>query len=157
MSSFAFEAKSVATAHPGGEFHLVGFADFDANTYFMLQRAFEFNEQDVALGMDTYYIEWCGQEHSGYGGISQFVLKQGSASGSLHSSPTLPQQSSLVEIWRSESVIQVFIDFWLSYGEREMPYLHLGSGTPPRVRTWLIIFDIVKVDNHRLLLFSLFF
>jgi hypothetical protein len=85
------------------------------------------------------------------------VLNQGSTSGSLHSSPTLPQQSSLVEIWRSESVIQVFIDFWLSYGEREMPYLHLGSGTPPRVRTWLIIFDIVKINNHRLLLFSLFF
>ncbi|XP_023727269.1 sphingomyelin phosphodiesterase 4 isoform X8 [Cryptotermes secundus] len=60
------------------------------------------------------------------------VLKQGSTSGSLHSSPTLPQQSTLVEIWRSESVIQVFIDFWLSYGEREIPYLHLGSGTPPR-------------------------
>jgi hypothetical protein len=60
------------------------------------------------------------------------VLKQGSTSSSLHSSPTLPQQSSLVEIWRSESVIQVFIDFWLSYGEREM--LYLGVGTPPRVR-----------------------
>ena len=32
----------------------------------------------------------------------------------------MPQQSSMVEIWRSESVIQVFIDFWLSYGEREV-------------------------------------
>jgi hypothetical protein len=66
------------------------------------------------------------------------MLKQGSGSGSLHSSPILPQQSSLVEIWRSESVIQVFIDFWLSYGEREMPYLRLGSEMSPRVRTWLI-------------------
>lgn len=60
------------------------------------------------------------------------VLKQGSTSSSLHSSPSLPQQSSLVEIWRSESVIQVFIDFWLSYGERETS--HPGIGTPPRVR-----------------------
>ncbi|XP_069703883.1 sphingomyelin phosphodiesterase 4 isoform X2 [Periplaneta americana] len=58
------------------------------------------------------------------------VLKQGTTSTSLHSSPTLPQQSSLVEIWRSESVIQVFIDFWLSYGEREVP--HIGIGTQPR-------------------------
>ncbi|KDR21935.1 Sphingomyelin phosphodiesterase 4 [Zootermopsis nevadensis] len=58
------------------------------------------------------------------------VLKQGSTSSSLHSSPSLPQQSSLVEIWRSESVIQVFIDFWLSYGERDMSYL--GTATPSR-------------------------
>ncbi|KAJ9593785.1 hypothetical protein L9F63_027570, partial [Diploptera punctata] len=47
------------------------------------------------------------------------ILKQNSTSSSLHSSPTLPQQSSMVEIWRSETVIQVFIDFWLSFGERQ--------------------------------------
>lgn len=76
MKSVAFEAKSIAVAHPEGEFHLVGFADHesDAENYFMLQRALEFDEQDASLGMDTYHIEWSGQENSGYGGISQFSL-----------------------------------------------------------------------------------
>ncbi len=81
MDLFAFEAKSVAVEHPDGEFHLVGFADheFNTNIYLMLQRAFEFDEQDVELGMDTYHVEWCGQESSRYGGISQFVLKPNGA------------------------------------------------------------------------------
>ncbi len=81
MSSFAFEAQSVAMAHPDGEFHLVGFADreFNTKTYLMLQRALDFDEQDVALGMDTYHVEWCGQENSGYGGITRFSLQSGCA------------------------------------------------------------------------------
>lgn len=45
----------------------------------MLQRALEFDEQDVSLGMDTYHVEWCSQENSGYGGISQFLLNSDSA------------------------------------------------------------------------------
>jgi sphingomyelin phosphodiesterase 4 len=68
------------------------------------------------------------------------VLKQSSTSSSLHSSPNLPQQSSLVEIWRSESVIQVFIDFWLSFGMREMPHVHPGIGSPPR--------DLLPSEEH---------
>ena len=77
MGSFAFEATSVAVADPDGDFHVVGFADHASNTkyYLILQRALEFDEQDVALGMDTYHIEWCGQENSGYGGISHFSLQ----------------------------------------------------------------------------------
>ncbi|MDR1646978.1 MAG: hypothetical protein LBR88_02945 [Zoogloeaceae bacterium] len=79
MGSYAFAAKEVATTRPGGECHLAGFAALDAKVYFMLQRAFAFDEQDVALGMDTYYVEWRGQEHAGYGGILRFVLKRGGA------------------------------------------------------------------------------
>lgn len=76
MGTFAFEAKCVVTEHPEGDCHLVGFADdkFDTRVYLMLQRAFEHDEQDVELGMDTYHVEWCSQDNSGYGGISQFVL-----------------------------------------------------------------------------------
>ena len=79
--SFAFEAQCVVTEHPDGHCHLVGFADkeFDTRIYLMLQRAFEFDEQDVELGMNTYHVEWCGQENSGYGGISQFLLKTSGA------------------------------------------------------------------------------
>jgi len=81
MEPFAFEAKSVTVAHPDGECHLVGFADheFNTKTYLMLQRALEFDEQDISLGMDTYHVEWCGQENSGYGGISQLLLNRGYA------------------------------------------------------------------------------
>nr|CAD7593781.1 unnamed protein product [Timema genevievae] len=59
------------------------------------------------------------------------VLKKlGVSSGSLHSSPTSLQQSSaMAEIWRSETVAQLFVDFWTSYTERD-----LGTGVylPPR-------------------------
>lgn len=81
MASFEFEARSVVVEHPDGECHLVGFADraFDSTTYLLLQRALAFDEQDVALGMDTYHVEWCGQETSGYGGISQCLLRPGHA------------------------------------------------------------------------------
>ncbi|MBB4128791.1 hypothetical protein GGR77_004122 [Xanthomonas translucens] len=81
MSSFLLHAGSVAVEHPEGECHLVGFADqaFDTTAYLLLQRAFAFDEQDVALGMDTYHVEWSGQEISGYGGISQFLLSRSHA------------------------------------------------------------------------------
>lgn len=57
---------------------LVGFADdkFDTRDYLMLQRAFEDDEQDVALGMDTYHVERNDQRWSGYGGIAAFDLKR---------------------------------------------------------------------------------
>jgi hypothetical protein len=81
MAPFEFEATSVAVEHPDGECHLVGFADhaFDPTTYLLLQRALAFDAQDVALGMDTYHVEWCGQATSGYGGISQCLLRPGHA------------------------------------------------------------------------------
>ncbi|GGX06561.1 Imm10 family immunity protein [Undibacterium macrobrachii] len=75
MSTFKFHANCVVTQDPNCEGHLVGFADQDAaQIYLMLQRAYEYDEQDRELGMDTYYVEWCNQENSGYGGISQFSL-----------------------------------------------------------------------------------
>ncbi len=81
MSSFAYEAKCVVMEQPDGDFHLVGFADqkFDTRLYLMLQRAFEHDEQDHALGMDTYHLEWCSQDKSGYGGISRFELSPNGA------------------------------------------------------------------------------
>jgi hypothetical protein len=81
MASFVLQAESVAVEHTEGECHLVGFANqaCDTTAYLLLQRAFAFDEQDVAMGMDTYHVEWCGQETSGYGGISQFRLSPGHA------------------------------------------------------------------------------
>jgi hypothetical protein len=76
MSTFAFDAACVAIDQPDGEFDLVGFADNaqDPESYLILQRALEFDEQDISLGMNTYHVEWCDQEYSGYGGISRAML-----------------------------------------------------------------------------------
>lgn len=81
MNTFAFEAECVAVEQRDGEFLVVGFADndLDTGTYLMLQRALEHDEQNGALGMDTFYVEWCGEENSRYGGISRFELRPNSA------------------------------------------------------------------------------
>ncbi|MDV2453156.1 Imm10 family immunity protein [Xanthomonas hortorum] len=69
-------------------FYLIGFSDCEVNaeTYLTLQRALTFDEQDVAFGMDTYHVEWCSQERSSYGGISQFTLRPSSAEIAFSSS-----------------------------------------------------------------------
>lgn len=49
--------------------YLVGFAD-DKNEpkeYVIVERALEFDEQDIKLGMDSYYFEYSDQSNSGYG------------------------------------------------------------------------------------------
>ncbi|AVP96791.1 hypothetical protein C7S18_06070 [Ahniella affigens] len=76
MSTFAFDAARVAIEQPDNQFDLVGFADsnFGPESYLILQRAFEFDEQDTSLGMNTYHVEWCDQGNSGYGGVSRAML-----------------------------------------------------------------------------------
>jgi hypothetical protein len=57
-------------------YRLVGFADRTSDTadYLMLQRGLEDDEQDIALGLDTYYVERRGEGSGGYGGIAKFEL-----------------------------------------------------------------------------------
>lgn len=76
MTTFAFQAEYVATAHPDYACHMVGFADRHVGTdlYLVLQRPYEHDQRDVALGMDTYHFEWCDRSGSGFGGIDRFVL-----------------------------------------------------------------------------------
>ena len=71
-----FHAKSVVSEHPESECFFVGFADEPVKTinYLLLQRAFEDEEQDIALGHDTYHVELNDQANSGYGGLSTFLL-----------------------------------------------------------------------------------
>ena len=56
------------------DFWLLGFADheFETKEYLMLQRAFEFDENDVELGLNSYYFEINDQGCSSYGGIERF-------------------------------------------------------------------------------------
>jgi hypothetical protein len=57
-------------------YFLVCFADeeFDTCHYLMLQRAKEFDEQDVRFGMNDVYIEFDDQGWSDYGVIRRFEL-----------------------------------------------------------------------------------
>ena len=73
-----FHANSVVTEHPDSECFFVGFADdpVETNNYLLLQRAFDDEVQDIALGHDTYHVELSDQSHSGYGGLSTFLLQR---------------------------------------------------------------------------------
>ena len=58
--------------------YLVGFAD-DKNEpkeYVIIERALEFDEQDIKLGMDSYYFEYSDQSNSGYGLCDKVILRQ---------------------------------------------------------------------------------
>ena len=58
--------------------YLVGFAD-DKNEpkeYVVVERALEFDEQDIKLGMDSYYFEYSDQSNSGYGLCGKVILRQ---------------------------------------------------------------------------------
>lgn len=58
--------------------YLVGFAD-DKNEpkeYVIVERALEFDEQDIKLGMDPYYFEYSDQSNSGYGLCDKVILRQ---------------------------------------------------------------------------------
>ena len=58
--------------------YLIGFADNknEPNGYVIIERALEFDEQDIKLGMDSYYFEYSDQSNSGYGLCSKVVLRQ---------------------------------------------------------------------------------
>lgn len=59
-----------------GDYLLVGLADRKVETldYLMFQRAHQFDEQDVRLGMDKVHVERNDQGYSGYGGIERVSL-----------------------------------------------------------------------------------
>lgn len=73
--SVEFRIEKVA-AQEEEDFWLLGFADREIGTesYLMLQRSFEFSDDDVACGMDTYYLEINDQGQSMYGGLTQVTL-----------------------------------------------------------------------------------
>jgi hypothetical protein len=56
---------------------MVGFADDEFNTkeHLLLQKALEFDEQDIALGHDKVHITYFDELYSSYGGIVKLELK----------------------------------------------------------------------------------
>ena len=57
---------------------LIGFADDknEPNEYVIVERALKFDEQDIKLGMDSYYFEYSDQSNSGYDLCSKVALHQ---------------------------------------------------------------------------------
>jgi hypothetical protein len=79
------EATNVVVDDGDPGFILVGFDSEGPGLcgYLMLKRSHEFDEQDVALGMDHVYIERDSQGYSAYGGIARFELRRDRAMISL--------------------------------------------------------------------------
>ena len=79
------DATDVVVDDGDPDFILVGFDSEGPGLrrYLMLQRSYEFDEQDVALGMDRVYIERDDQGYSAYGGITRFELHRDRALISL--------------------------------------------------------------------------
>jgi len=73
-----FKARCVALENDG-ETQTVGFADseFGPETYVILQRAIEPDEQDIRLGLDQLYMTINDQSRSTYGGILEISISPG--------------------------------------------------------------------------------
>lgn len=72
------------------EVWLVAFADAadEPEHYLVLQRSTECDEQDAALGQDTYHLEISSPALSGYGGVAQVRIEQDRIIFSMASSVT---------------------------------------------------------------------
>lgn len=75
MGVLSFVAHSVVVEDQE-EGWLIGFADdrLKPEHYLMIQRAYEFDAQDIQFGMATYHLERDDQAWAGYGGVASFEL-----------------------------------------------------------------------------------
>ncbi|UXU88227.1 Imm10 family immunity protein [Burkholderia sp. S-53] len=79
--------------------HIVGLADHDPpSSYVILQRGIEDDEQDEALGPDTYYMEVGEDGVAGYGGIASVLLREEMLNIELSHDATWPEGLALVTI-----------------------------------------------------------
>jgi Immunity protein 10 len=75
-----FTANTVIVDDSDEDFIVVGFANEQDSNYrdaLHFQRAYEFDAQDAAMGMDTVYAERNGQSQGGYGGVELIELYRG--------------------------------------------------------------------------------
>lgn len=75
-----FTANNVVVDDSDPDYILVGFADEqggEVREALHFQRSREFDEQDVALGMDSVYAERNDQSQGGYGGVERVELHLG--------------------------------------------------------------------------------
>ena len=69
-----FETDAVEVDDEDGDVLIIGF--YTEDNYLMIQTAYQFDEQDVKLGMDTYHIERDDQSYGGYGGVAKIILQR---------------------------------------------------------------------------------
>src|SRR5689334_7746324 len=73
-----FTANTVVVDDSDDDFILVGFADDRDGAQrdaLHFQRSHEFDAQDVALGMNSVYVERNDQSQGGYGGVERVELR----------------------------------------------------------------------------------
>jgi hypothetical protein len=74
-----FQANAISAQNDENEVLIIVFADLQENGgpnhYFMIQHTNEYEEQDIKLDTDTYYIERDDQGFSTYGGIEKISLR----------------------------------------------------------------------------------
>jgi len=72
-----FQAACVSVTEQD-DTYIVGLADdeLEPEQYIILQRAIFEDTQDDDLGLNTYFLEVCGPDSSGYGGIDSATLQE---------------------------------------------------------------------------------
>ena len=69
-----FAAEQVEVEENDLDVLIVGF--YTEENYLMIQQSLDgYDEQDAALGMDTYHIERDDQSYGGYGGVEKILLR----------------------------------------------------------------------------------
>lgn len=90
---------------------LIGFADDsnEPNEYVIAERAFEFDEQDIELGMDTYYFEYADQSNSGYGLCDKVIMRRNEISFVL--SRKLMENITVITVEYNEDLINDITEY----------------------------------------------
>lgn len=94
------------------DYYLLGFSDNgdEPDQYVVLQRAINFDEQDVELGMNTYYFEYSNQSNSGYGICKKIVIEKGYVFFELKEN-TLVDIKSIEITFEQNALMTDWIDF----------------------------------------------
>ena len=101
---------------------LIGFADDknEPNEYVIVERALEFDEQDIKLGMDSYYFEYSDQSNSGYGLCSKVVLRQNGIVFSIKHKRMDDITSIICSLY--DTIIEVISSIRLCFIEKTIPF-----------------------------------
>ena len=77
-----FKAKEVFADYDENKVLIIAFSGVvtknNEPVYFMIQDSIEYDEQDIGLGLNKYYIEKNNQSMSGYGGLKKLTLARNS-------------------------------------------------------------------------------
>lgn len=87
-------------------YYMVGFLDNDdePDQYVILQRAITFDDQDIKLGMNTYYFEFSDQSNSGYGVCKNVKLENNKVYFNLNT--TSVKNIEVIEITFENKIIK---------------------------------------------------